>query len=439
LRNRCDSTSNSTETILGTPDKFIRPLSSLLLCIIASCACPAWAQTAAQMAGTSMRYVSMAGSDSSDGSSWLSAMKTVAAAVNSLPTNASPGFHYGTIYIAPGTFVETATPIEMNAHLHLICTSAGNVGGWQGQGSVIQLANGRNTSLFSYTSDFAAANGYAHYVQVDNCTFDGNSTNNSLSTAGLIQIHNGGYANSFHNVTFENANGYALYLDNHAVNFTCYSCSFGSNNGGALHIDDRFGGNVVSFIDTQIDNSGTDPILIEQEASDVGASNLFTFINLKTEAFTGSTAHRHIINFKPRTAPYGNPANISILGLTAINTIGTGDSVLYESNGLGIAANWEITGLNSINYPKAFKSDKTGQLSAGSSIKSLIASDTSLTYAYTPDVELSGGAAIRVGKGGPEGVVGGVVGTLYLRLDGGAGTTLYVKETGVSNTGWKAK
>lgn len=43
------------------------------------------------------------------------------------------------------------------------------------------------------------------------------------------------------------------------------------------------------------------------------------------------------------------------------------------------------------------------------------------------------------GTGAPEGVVTAPVGTLYLRTDGGTGTTLYVKELGVGNTGWVAK
>jgi hypothetical protein len=46
---------------------------------------------------------------------------------------------------------------------------------------------------------------------------------------------------------------------------------------------------------------------------------------------------------------------------------------------------------------------------------------------------------VRWGAGTPEGVVSARVGTMYLRSDGGAGTTLYVKETGVGNTGWVAK
>jgi len=41
--------------------------------------------------------------------------------------------------------------------------------------------------------------------------------------------------------------------------------------------------------------------------------------------------------------------------------------------------------------------------------------------------------------GSPEGVVTANVGSFYLRTDGGASTTLYIKETGTGNTGWAAK
>lgn len=48
-------------------------------------------------------------------------------------------------------------------------------------------------------------------------------------------------------------------------------------------------------------------------------------------------------------------------------------------------------------------------------------------------------SGVRVGDGDPEGVVVGVVGDLFRRRDGGAGTSLYVKESGAGNTGWVAK
>lgn len=43
------------------------------------------------------------------------------------------------------------------------------------------------------------------------------------------------------------------------------------------------------------------------------------------------------------------------------------------------------------------------------------------------------------GNGSPEGSVSASIGSIYLRLDGGVGTTLYVKESGIGTTGWSAK
>lgn len=41
--------------------------------------------------------------------------------------------------------------------------------------------------------------------------------------------------------------------------------------------------------------------------------------------------------------------------------------------------------------------------------------------------------------GSPEGVVTAIVGSTRYRLDGGASTTFYVKQSGTGNTGWVAK
>jgi len=43
------------------------------------------------------------------------------------------------------------------------------------------------------------------------------------------------------------------------------------------------------------------------------------------------------------------------------------------------------------------------------------------------------------GNGTPEGVIAAPVGSVYRRMDGGAGTSLYVKESGTGNTGWVGK
>jgi hypothetical protein len=57
----------------------------------------------------------------------------------------------------------------------------------------------------------------------------------------------------------------------------------------------------------------------------------------------------------------------------------------------------------------------------------------------TYGIQIQSGAHIYGGAGSPEGVVTAPIGSLFLRTDGGASTTLYVKESGTGNTGWIAK
>lgn len=54
-------------------------------------------------------------------------------------------------------------------------------------------------------------------------------------------------------------------------------------------------------------------------------------------------------------------------------------------------------------------------------------------------VGFSASLSISAGTGSPEGVRSAVVGSIWIRTNGGASTTLYVKESGTGNTGWVAK
>lgn len=56
------------------------------------------------------------------------------------------------------------------------------------------------------------------------------------------------------------------------------------------------------------------------------------------------------------------------------------------------------------------------------------------SYVRTADA----GRFITWGTGSPEGVLVGSVGAVFLRTDGGAATTMYIKQTGTGNTGWTA-
>lgn len=71
---------------------------------------------------------------------------------------------------------------------------------------------------------------------------------------------------------------------------------------------------------------------------------------------------------------------------------------------------------------------------------SLGASSNRWSNAYIDTLRPGGGSAKWTsGAGSPEGVLTAVVGSMYTRTDGGANTTLYIKESGTGNTGWVAK
>ena len=57
----------------------------------------------------------------------------------------------------------------------------------------------------------------------------------------------------------------------------------------------------------------------------------------------------------------------------------------------------------------------------------------------TGAMTVAGGAIIMAGTGTPEGSKNAPVGSIFLRIDGGASTTLYVKQSGTGNTGWVGK
>lgn len=50
-----------------------------------------------------------------------------------------------------------------------------------------------------------------------------------------------------------------------------------------------------------------------------------------------------------------------------------------------------------------------------------------------------GTVKVMAGTGSPAGVVAAPVGSLFLRSDGGANTSMYVKESGTGTSGWAAK
>ena len=109
-----------------------------------------------------------------------------------------------------------------------------------------------------------------------------------------------------------------------------------------------------------------------------------------------------------------------------------------------------ITGGSRIHFGNSGDNDEGGifyfhnlnfmQFTANGTASLLIYSDKIRVGTTTPTLEMgSGGPIIVSGSGTPESAVTADVGSIYMRTDGGAGTSMYVKESGVGNTGWIAK
>lgn len=92
-------------------------------------------------------------------------------------------------------------------------------------------------------------------------------------------------------------------------------------------------------------------------------------------------------------------------------------------------------------YSFAILSESARNLALGTNnTLRLLIDGTTGAATFAGSVSVSGTTATWTsGTGSPESVKTAPVGSLYTRTDGGASTTLYVKESGSGNTGWVAK
>lgn len=121
--------------------------------------------------------------------------------------------------------------------------------------------------------------------------------------------------------------------------------------------------------------------------------------------------------------------------------------ILVNSSGVTIF-DWELPtiygsgGVASINPESRDLIDASGSPAVNWDARTLLASDgvTVIAQWGLNGLNINNtGARIMSGSGTPEGVMTAEVGSLFMRTDGGANTTLYVKESGSGNTGWVPK
>ena len=128
--------------------------------------------------------------------------------------------------------------------------------------------------------------------------------------------------------------------------------------------------------------------------------------------------------------------------LTVTPIAGTGANYINVTNAVTTASPTISANGSDTNVDINIAGKGTGVVKAGGVEVATISGTQTLTNKTLTAPIVSGGsgtATIRAGTGTPEGAVTATVGSLFMRTDGGASTTLYVKESGSGNTGWIAK
>lgn len=139
--------------------------------------------------------------------------------------------------------------------------------------------------------------------------------------------------------------------------------------------------------------------------------------------------------------------NVHFSGLSlAGGTLASGATITFGANakiGAPASGNVQLTNAAATDFGLLILGPATSAGVAwkkvGTSISARTGADDAPVAVVALQYTLSSNAAIRSGNGDPEGLYSAPVGSLFMRADGGAGTTLYVKESGTGNTGWVAK
>jgi hypothetical protein len=146
---------------------------------------------------------------------------------------------------------------------------------------------------------------------------------------------------------------------------------------------------------------------------------------------------------------------------TKINNPNSVTAKMYEGNnitkltGMGTPTVYDTVDGNDITHKRTGDANtwlitnntgKTLTLGNGTAAADAAIKRLAISTAATAAIATSGPLAVQntqagiySGTGTPEGVVTAAIGSMFMRTDGGAGTSHYIKESGTGNTGWIAK
>ncbi len=401
-------------------------------------------------------FVATGGSDDNDGLTWASAKRTVAGAVNALPTKESTGsfgggeHHFGTVYVGAGQFIEEDLPIELNAAISII--GAGG-SAWYAGGTEIRM--GSDNHLFSYDTD--VYDEFAMGVRLSNLGLNGEPVEGPYD---LIRIRNGGYNTFFENLWLRHAPRHGIFIERNALSLYLYNVNLANsrseeaavlvNVGDSPDGLELGGGGSVSnlaWYGGQFDETrGTANIKVVNRSTSLGQSIVLMGLKSENHANNSGGDFRSFVRYESEpqlteaNRAFGHAVFFTISGMNAVTSPGQDEPVVHES-GQGRPGVFCLQGINApLGHTKAFISEITGQESLTAGVGFGVFGDTTNPRSdYRPAIE-TGGAAIFSGQGSPELTRAAPIGSLYLQTDGGPGATMWVKESGEgTNEGWVPK
>lgn len=146
-----------------------------------------------------------------------------------------------------------------------------------------------------------------------------------------------------------------------------------------------------------------------------------------TEAQTNAESNIKALAVVRRATPTTNTSlnNVTELGIYHLASFGNYSDV-------PITSEWGV--LTVLSTPDGYIEQRLVSASTGRSFWRTRSNGSGLPWTGWSEITQA-----IYGTGSPEGVISAPVGRFYIRMDGGTSTTLYVKESGSGNSGWKAK
>lgn len=311
-------------------------------------------------------------------------------------------------------------------------------------------------------------NTYGHYFAKDvfvfNCrdSFIDDCSNTAVYGAGSVASNS--CADILYDGCFLYAPSYCFDIGENFDHFTIQNCTMGSSIYSVRFratSSQRTSGVVIRG--NRIGNNSSGDIYLDSVAGAVVEDNVFTAAGSGNQVTTAATftGYADTVLVGPNTylrtaalsSSYitekaGSGSNIA-LDLTQLKNSYTYSIRIKNSQPMRArnAANnadldiWSLNSSDNLIWGNSTSANffQSAIYPTGGSFDIGFASGGEWRAIYATQVRPGNGTVIwTAGSGTPEGSVTAPVGSLYTRTNGGASTTLYVKESGTGNTGWRA-